>query len=108
QVVRGPLALSQSNAFVVRGLLLAFERSGLLLQCLLDLGVAHSKNCDRDDQQCEQKARKNRGPLIPPGELAKAIDRRGLTRLHRLVMQVALYVGGKTAGRLVAAVAVLL
>src|SRR5262249_60820227 len=42
-------------------------------------------------------------PLVPPGELAEPIPGRRRARLHRLVPQVALHVGGEGAGGLVAA-----
>ena len=48
------------------------------------------------------------GPLCRRTNFAQPIARRRRTRLHRLVVQVALHVGREGAGRLVAAVAVLL
>src|SRR5207249_716685 len=45
--------------------------------------------------------------LVPAGQLAETVQRGWRARLHRLVIQVALHVGGEAVGRLVAAVAVL-
>ena len=70
---------------------------------VLTASAADSNN----DRQGEDRYRDQRPP-VPPGELAEAVPRRRRARLHRLVAQVALHVGRQGAGRLVAAVAVLL
>jgi hypothetical protein len=46
--------------------------------------------------------------LVATHHFLEPIARRGRAGLHRLIIQVALYVGGEAAGRFIAAIAVLL
>jgi hypothetical protein len=96
-----PLLLLDGPAFIVTGLL------GLAVGPVplhpvvpgpgigLDGEVAGNRHADNEGGD-HQRRRQHR-PLVPPRELAEAIPQRRRTRLHRLVVQVALEVPGRPA-----------
>ena len=94
---------------------------GLLLRCLcrlpllgLRLGSGArfqqaQRRADDSGNQCQEyQADRHHRALVPPHELPQPVRRRRRTGQHRLVVQVALDVGGEAVGRLVAPGAVLL
>jgi len=91
------------------GLLLGFIKLPDLLGGAFGLVAHHpADTASENGKYQEQASRDGQSRLVSPRKLPQPIAQAGRARLHRLIIQIALHVGGKGAGRLLAPVAVFL